>query len=120
MTVAADNQQSGQSQALFGADHMHNTLTRIAQAKQRDVIFRRIGFKISHHRGDLGIGNVISAAARWHIVIGDTEGELRFSDSAPTGFHLAEGVERALMHIMTIDPKQSGAVVAAHNFMRRP
>ena len=63
----------------------------------------------------------MAAAARRHVVIGDTEGELWLCDTArPRAFHLAEGVERAFSAIMAVDPKQSGAVVAAHNFMCRP
>ena len=34
--------------------------------------------------------------------------------------HLAEGMERALVHEMPIDPQQRGAVLTTRNLMRRP
>ena len=81
VAVAADDQQPGQGQSLFGPDDMHDALARVAQAEQRDVIVAGIGLEIAHHRRDLGIGNAAGAAARRHVVIGDPEGESRLCDT---------------------------------------
>ena len=60
------------------------------------------------------------AAARRHIMIGDAEGQLRLGDGTAARLHLTEGVERALVDVMAIDPEQRGAVLAARDLVRRP
>ncbi len=120
VAVAADDQQPRQGQALFRPHHVHNALPGIVQAEQRDAAFRRIRFEIAHHGSDLGIGDAGGAPVRRHVMIGDAEGEPRFGHGAPARFHLAEGVERAFVHVMAVDPEQRGAVLAARDLMRRP
>src|SRR5579885_3764990 len=104
MTVAADDQQAGQRQSLLGADHMDNALARVAQAKQGDVSLSRICFEIPYHGRDLWIGDAGGAAARRLVVIGHAKSEPWLGDRASARFHLAEGVERALVHVVTVDP----------------
>ena len=97
---------------------MHNALARITQTEQCYVAFCRIGFELADHRRNLGIDDAFVAAARRDIVIGDAEGQGRLGDGAPAFLHLAESMERALMHVMAVNQKQSGPVVAPHNLVR--
>ncbi len=120
VAVTADDQQARQSEALFGANDMDNALPWIVQTEQGDAAFRRIRFEIAHHGGDLGIGDAGGAPVCRHVMVGDAERERRLGDAAPARFHLAEGVKRALMHKMPVDPEQRGAILAARDLMRRP
>ena len=120
VAVAADDEQAGQGEALFGPDYMHDALACVAQAEQGDRVVRRIRFEIAHHGGDLGIGDTGRPAARRHVVVRDAESQGGLSNGASARLHLAEGVERALMHEMPVDPQQRGAVLAPHDLMRRP
>ena len=120
VAVAAHGQQARQRQPLFGPDHMHDALARIAQAEQRDAVIRRIGLEIGHHGGDLRIGDAGGAAVGGDVMVGDGESEPRLGHLAPARLQLAEGVERAFMHVMAVDPEQRGAVLAAGDLVRRP
>ena len=120
VAIAANDQQAGQRQSLFGTNHMHDALTWVAQAEQRDTILCRIVLKIADHRGDFRIGNALSAAAGRHVVISYGKRELRLGYSASARLHLAEAVERTLVHVMPIDPEQSRAIFPPRDFVRRP
>ncbi len=120
VAVAAHDRKPRQRQPLLRPDHMNDALARIVEAEQYDAVRRRVGLERAHHRRDFGIGDRPVAAARRHIVIGDAEGELRLGDVAPARAHLAEGMERAFMHVMAIDPEERGAVLARHDRVRRP
>ena len=120
VAVAADDQQPRQRQSLLGADHMHNALARIAQAEQRDAVFRCIGFEVAHHRRDLRVGDRLAAPACRHVMIGNPEGELRLGGRTAARFHLAEGVKRAFVHVVAVDPEQGRGVLAARDLVRGP
>ena len=53
-------------------------------------------------------------------MVGDAEGERRLGDRPARAFDLVEGVKRALVHVMAVDPQQRRAVFAAHDLVRRP
>ena len=57
-------------------------------------------------RAMLGIGDVAPRAARRHVMVGDAEGQARLGHLAPARLELAEGVERALVHVVAVDPQQ--------------
>src|SRR5271170_4550821 len=46
MAVAAYDEQAGQGQALLGADHMYDALTRIVQAEETDAVCGGVGLEI--------------------------------------------------------------------------
>ena len=49
-------------------------------------------------------------AARRHVVVGDAEGQARLGDLARRALgELAEGVERAFVHVVAVDPEQRRA-----------
>ena len=120
VAVAADDQQAGQRQPLFGADDVDDALARIAEAEEVNVAGPRVGIEIADYRRNLGIGNGAVAAARRHVMIGDAEGQARLRQRAAARPHLREGVKRAFMHIMAIDPEEHGAVLAPRDLVRRP
>lgn len=120
VAVAAHDQQAREGEALLGADHMHDALTRIVQPEEIDVVFGRIRLEIAHHGGDLRVSDGVVAPTRRHVMIGDAEGQSRLRNIAAAHLHLTEGVKRAFVHIMPVDPQQRGAVLAARDLMRRP
>ena len=63
---------------------------------------------------------LLPRAARRHVVIGHAEGQAGLGDlDAPLG-QPVEGVERALMHVVAVDPEQRLAVLAANDLMGGP
>ena len=120
MAVAAHDQQSGQRQPLFGADHMDDALARIAETEQLDVVGGGVRLEVVNEPRDLGVGDGAAAVAGRHVVIGDGEGEARLGNRAPARSHLAEGVKRAFVHVVTVDPEERGAVLPPGDLMRRP
>ena len=120
VAVAADDQQAWQSEALFGPDDVYDALARIAQSEQSDVVVRGVFLEIAHHCCDLGIGNLTVAAPCRHVMVGDAESEPGLRHRAAACLHLAEGVKRAFVHVVPVDPEQRGAVLAAHDLVRRP
>src|SRR5499427_3155015 len=99
---------------------MHDALAWVTQTEQCYAAFTCIGLKIAYHRRDLGIGDGLIAAVGRHIMVGNSECQPRFGNPATALLHLAESVERPFVHIVPVDPKQGGSVVATHNLMRRP
>ena len=83
-------------------------------------MLRRVLLDLPHHAGDLGIAYVMARAARWHVVVGHAEGEPGLSDRDAPFRQLGEGMKRALMHEVTIDPEQRIAVLTADDLMGRP
>ena len=120
MAVAADDEQAGQSEALFRADYVHDALARIAQAEKTDAIFGSVGLEIGHHRRDRRIGNRAVAGMGRNVVIGDAEGEPRLGHRPSAFLQLGEGKERPFMHVVAIDPKQRGAILASRDLVLRP
>ena len=59
-------------------------------------------------------------AARRHVVVGDAEGQAGFGDRNAPLRQLAEGVERALVHVVAVDPEQRLAVLAADDLVGGP
>ena len=113
MAVAADDGEAGQGEALFRADHMDDALARIVEPEQGDAVMRRVGAEQVDHTGDRGIGDRPAAATGRHIVIGDAEGQIGTRDAAVARGDLAEGMVRAFMDEMPVDPDQRQAIVAA-------
>ena len=99
---------------------MHDALPGIVEPEQLDAVLRGILLDLPHHARELGIGDVAARAARRHVMVGDAEGEARLGDRhAPLG-QLAEGVERALVHVVAVDPEQRLAVLAADDLVGGP
>ena len=120
VAVAADDQQSGQGQALFRPDNVHDALARIVEAEQPDAVLFGVVLDLAHHARDLGIGDVVTRTARRHVMIGHAEGQpgLRHLDAAFA--KLGEGVKRAFMDVVAVHPQQRLAVVAPHDLMGVP
>ena len=119
MAVAANDQQSRQGQAEFRSDHMDDALPAIVEPEQSNVLIGGIFFELADHARDFGIGNGLAAAARRHIVVGDAERQSRLGNRCAPFGKPAEGVKRAFVHIVAIDPQQALAV-ALHDFVARP
>jgi hypothetical protein len=120
VAVAAHDQETGKGQALLRTDHMHDALPRVVQPEQLHAVLCGVLLDLAHHARELGDGNVRARAARRYVVIGDAEGEPGLGHrNAPLG-KLAEGVERAFVHVMAVDPQQRVAILAAHNLVGRP
>src|SRR5215471_4645686 len=94
MAVAAYDQQAGQGEALFGTDHVHDSLARIRKPKQGYAMLGGVFLERAHHARDLGIVDDAPRAARRDVMIGDSEGEAWLGDPRTTRLDLAEGVER--------------------------
>ncbi len=120
MAVAAYDQQAGKRKALFGTDHVHDSLARIRKPKQGYAVLGGVFVQRAHHARDLGIVDDAPGAARGDIMIRDTEGETWLGDPRAARLELAEGVERSFMHVMAVDPQQRLAVVAPHDLVGRP
>ncbi len=120
VAVAADDQQPRQRQALLRTDHMHDALARIVEAEQLDAVLGRVLLDLPHHARQLGIGDVAPRAARRHVMVGDAEGQPGLGDRHAALGQLAEGMERALVHVVAIDPEQRLAVLATHDLVGGP
>ena len=120
VAVAADDQQARQRQALLGADHMHDALPGIVQPEQLDAMLCRIFLDLAHHPRELGIGDILPRAAGRHVMVGHAEGQARLGDLDAALGQLAEGVERTLMNVVTVDPEQRLAVLAADDLVGGP
>ena len=59
-------------------------------------------------------------AARRNVVVGDAEGQAGLGDRRAALREPAEGVERAFVDVVAVDPEQRLAVVAAHDLVGRP
>ena len=53
-------------------------------------------------------------------MVRDCKGEARFGHRFASLIQSREGVKRALVHIVAIDPQQRVAILAAHDLVRRP
>jgi hypothetical protein len=84
------------------------------------MIFCGIRLQILHHRRNFGIGNTLTAPARRDVVIGDAKSQLGLGYGTTARFHLAEGVKRPFMDVVSIDPEQSRAIFASRNLMSVP
>jgi len=115
VAVAADDGQARQRQALLGAGDVDDALAGIVEAEQRDAVGGRVGGELVDHARDRGVGNGTAAPARRDIVVGDAEGQVRPRDRGPARGDLPEGVVRALVHEMPVDPQQREPVVAARD-----
>ena len=112
--------QARQGQALLRPDDMDDALSRIVEPEQLDAVLGRVLLDLPHHARHLGIGDVAPRAARRHVVVGDAEGQARLGDRHAALGQLAEGVERALVHIMPVHPKQRLAILAPHDLVGGP
>ena len=99
---------------------MHDALPRIVQAEQLDAVLGRVLLDLAHHARELGIGDVAPRAAGRHVMVGHAEGQARFGDLDAALRELAEGMERALVHVVAVDPEQRLAVLAADDLMGGP
>ncbi len=120
VAVAADDQQAGQGEALLRPDHMDDALPRIVEAEQLDAVLGGVLLDLAHHARELGIGDIGPRAARRHVMVGDAEGQPRLGDRDAALGELAEGVERALVDIVAVDPEQRRAVLAAQDLVGGP
>ena len=59
-------------------------------------------------------------AAGRHVMVGHAEGQAGLGDRHAPLRQLAEGVERALMDVMAVDPEQRLAVLAPHDLVGGP
>src|SRR6516225_1003032 len=104
VAVTAHDQQARQGEALFGTDHVHDTLARFRKPKQGYAVLGGVFLERAHHARDLGIIDDAPRAARRDIMICDTEGEAWLGDPRAARLDLAESVERSLMHVVAVDP----------------
>jgi len=119
VAIAANDQQARQRQPQFRADHMHDALAAVVEPEQGDVLIGGVLVQLADHARDFGIGDRLATAARRHVMVGDAERKLRFRHRGAALRQAAESVERAFMHIMSIDPKQRLAV-ALHDLVPGP
>ncbi len=120
VAVAADDEQARKRQPLLGANHMDDALARIAQSEQADTVPRGVVGELPHHPRNLGIGDRRARRAGRHVMIGNAEGQFRMRHRGATARDLVEGMERAFVHVMTIDEQQRFAIVAADDLVRAP
>ena len=64
--------------------------------------------------------DIVPRAAGRHIMVGHAEGQARFGDLDAALSELAEGVERALMNVVAVDPEQRLAILAAEDLVGGP
>jgi len=119
VAIAANDQQARQRQPQFRADHMHDALAAVVEPEQGDVLIGGVLVQLADHARDFGIGDRLATAARRHVMVGDAERQLRLRHRGAALRQAAESVERAFMHIMSIDPKQRLAV-ALHDLVPGP
>ena len=82
--------------------------------------FAGIFLDLAHHPRDLGIGDVWSRAARRHVMVGHPEGQAGLGHRHAALRQPAEGVKRALMNVVAVDPEQRLAVLAADDLVGGP
>src|SRR5262245_43510127 len=120
VAVAAHDQEAWEGQTLFGPHHVDDSLAGVVDPEQGYAMLRGVVLKRTHHAGNIGIIDDAPRAARGDIMIGDSEGEASFGHARAACLEMAESVERPFMHEMAIDPQQRLAVLASHDFVRRP
>ena len=120
VAVAAHDEQARQRQALLGADDVHDALPWIVQAEQLDAVLARVALEIAHHGRDLRIRDLMVAAARRHVMVGDAEGQPGLRRLAAARLHLAEGVEGAFVDVVPVDEEERSAVLAPCDLVRGP
>ena len=119
VTVTADDQEARQGQPQFRPNDVNDALPGIFQPEQGDALIAGILIEVADHARDLGIGDRLVATARRHIMVGDAECQLRLCDAGAAPGQLAEGVKRAFMNVVPVDPEQ-GLAVAFQDLVLSP
>jgi hypothetical protein len=120
MAVAAHHHQTRQRQSLLRPDHMHDALARIGQPEQRDAVTVRVALELGDHAGGRRIEHCALAAARRHVVVGDTEGQVGAAHLPVAGDDLVEGMVRAFVQEMPVDRQQRLPGRTDTDFVGRP
>ena len=120
VAVAADHGQARQGQPLLGPDDMDDALAGVVEAEQPELMALRIVAQLHDHALDGGIDAIEIALAGRDVMILDAEGQVRPRQLGAARLQLVEGVERAFMQEMPVDPEQALPVLALHDDMRVP
>src|SRR5476649_681368 len=99
---------------------MHDALPGIVQSEQLDAVLCRIFFDLAHHPGEFRIGDIPPRPACRHIMVRNAEGQAWLRDLNASLGQLAKCVEGTLMNIVTVNPEQRLAVLAADDLMGGP
>ena len=105
MRVAADYRHARQRRALFGPDHVHDPLARIAERKVRlDAILAHVGIERVHLHTGGRIGDAQVPVRRRRIVVGGGDNRLEtpwFAAGEPQAVECLRAGH--FMHQMAID-----------------
>ena len=93
---------------------------RSLQAEQLDPMLGGVFIHLAHHARNLRIADLVAGRSRRHVMIRHAEGETGLGNRHAALRQPAEGVKRAFMDVVAIDPEQRIAVLAAHDFVRGP
>ena len=118
VTIAANNGEPGQRQPLCGDRDMNDALPGIIKTEQCNAVLGRILHELIDHTADIRRDR-LSIAGR-HVMIGDTKSEIGAGDLRATFADLIEGMERAFMEEMPVNPKQRLAIFPRGDGMRIP
>jgi 2-methylisocitrate lyase-like PEP mutase family enzyme len=99
---------------------MGDALPGIVWPEQCDAVPRGVVSDLSHHAGDVGIGDVMPWAAGGNVVVSNGEGEAGLGNGRTALRQLAEGMEGAFVHKMAVDPQQRLAILVAQDFVSCP
>ena len=121
MGVAADDGHAGQGEALLGADDVHDALANVVDVEQRDAELAAVLLQGLDLDARLLFGDALRTIGGRHVVVGDRQGGVGAAHRATA---LAQALERLrarhLVHQMTVDVQQAGAVVLLVDQVRLP
>ncbi len=111
MAVAADDGGAGEREALLGADHMDDALAAVALVIVLDAEQPRVLGEGGDLQRRLGVVDAFGAVGGGHVVVDHGKRLLRCPHLAPGHAQALEGLRaRHLMHQVTVDIEQAGAV----------
>ena len=120
VAVATDDRQARQGQPLFGSNNVDDALARVVEAEHLQLVVRGILGQLVDHPRDVRIGRASLALTGGHVMVGDREGQIGPRDLALARPQLVEGMERAFMHEVPVDPEQDVILILLQNIMAAP
>ena len=119
--VTAHQHHAGLGEALFGADHMHDALARVAQGKVQDAVGLGVFHQTLDHPALFSVGDRRHhMAAGGDAVVGGGHHLIGAADGQALFFQKLKCMDRSVMHQMACHMQQALAIVAIEHFVCMP
>ena len=118
--IPAHQCQARQRDPLFGSHDMHDALAGIVEAHGIEAVPARVGAQPGDQGGTFGIGDRQRPRVGRDVVVRDPERQIGTAQRPAGMVQHVEPMEPAVVHKVTVDPQQIGAIVAGNHDMGVP